>query len=479
MEPRHERREAIQMAGILLKRREDGQTEIHETAVGRLRERLTGDLLLPGDRGYDDARRVFNAMIDRRPGLIARCSGVADVVEAVRFARDHDLLTSVRGGGHNVSGNAVGDGAFMIDLTPMAGIRVDPSKQTVRAGPGLTWRQFDRETQAVGLATTGGVISSTGIAGLTLGGGIGYLARLHGLSCDNLISADVVTANGEVVTASTQDHPDLFWGLRGGGANFGVVTSFEYRLHEVREVTGGLILHPVGRARDGLRFYRDFMLTAPDALTVHAGLLTLPDGTKVLVFVVGCIAEGREAEAMLRPLREFGPPMTDLIRPMSYVELQQLLDASYPPGLYHYWKSSFLARPDDEALGRVITHFLEAPSPQSHVIIERLGGAVERIPPQATAFAYRTMPFDLFILGVWTNREEQEACVTWARDLWRVMDPFLGEGAYVNYLGGEADEGPDRIRRAYGGNYDRLAMIKTTYDPENRFRLNQNIIPAL
>ena len=466
------------MTNIVLKRREDGQTEISAAAVGRLRDHLTGDLVLPGDRGYDDARHVFNALIDRRPGLIARCSGPADVAEAVRFARDHDLLLSVRGGGHNVSGNAVGDGVFMIDLTPMAGITVNPSTRTARAEPGLTWKQFDRETQAVGLATTGGVISSTGIAGLTLGGGIGYLARLYGLSCDNLISGDVVTADGELVAASDQDHPDLLWGLRGAGANFGVVTSFEYRLHEVRDVTGGLILHPINRARDGLRFYRDFMLAAPDALTVHAGLLTLPDGMKVLAFVVGCIAHAPVAETMLRPLREFGPPMADLIRPMSYVELQQLLDASYPPGLCHYWKSSFLARPDDEALERVIAHFLEAPSPQSHVIIERLGGAVERVPPEATAFAHRTDPFDLFILGVWTDRQHQERCIRWAREFWGAMGSFLGDGAYVNYLGGEADEGRDRITSAYGRSYRQLAALKVRYDPDNRFRMNHNILQA-
>jgi len=466
------------MDGITARRREDGTTLISERAVATLRRAVAGGVLGPGDPGYDAARQVFNAQIDRRPALIARCATASDVVEAVRFARAQDLLVSVRGGGHNVSGNAVGDGALMIDLAPLTDVQVDAASRTARAGAGLTWRVFDRATQAAGLATTGGVISSTGIAGLTLGGGLGYLARLYGLTSDNLLSAEVVTAAGERITAGPDEHPDLFWGLRGGGGNFGVVTSFTYRLYPVGEVVGGLILHPVARAAEVLGFYREYLLAAPDALTVHAGLLTLPDGTKVAAFVVGCIADGREAEAMVRPLREFGSPLADLIRPMSYLDLQQLLDASYPPGLHHYWKSSFLARLDDAAIETLIAHFLEAPTPQSHVIIERLGGAIGRIPPDATAFAHRAMPFDLFILGVSTDRREQAACAEWARTLWQAMTPHLGAGAYLNYLGAEADEGRDRVRQAYGDHYQRLAAIKAAYDPENRFRLNHNIAPS-
>jgi FAD/FMN-containing dehydrogenase len=288
----------------------------------------------------------------------------------------------------------------------------------------------------------------------------------------------MVTAAGERITAGPEEHADLFWALRGGGGNFGVVTSFTYRLHPVGEVVGGLILHPIERAGEVLAFYRDYMLTAPDTLTVHAGLLTLPEGTKVAAFVVGCIAGGREGEAMVRPLREMGAPMADLIRPMSYLDLQQLLDASYPPGLHHYWKSSFLTRLDDPAIETLIAHFLEAPTPQSHLIVERLGGAIARVPAGATAFAHREMPFDLFILGVSTDRSEHAACAAWARTLWQAMGPSLGPGAYLNYLGAETDEGRDRVTAAYGAHYPRLAAVKAAYDPENRFRVNHNIAPA-
>jgi FAD/FMN-containing dehydrogenase len=449
-----------------------------EPVLGQLRTMVAGEVLGPDDRGYDDARRLFNASIDRWPALIARPRGVSDVMEIVRFARSHDLLVSVRGGGHNIAGNAVCDGGIMIDLSPMIGVRVDPERRTARAEGGVLWRRFDRETQAFGLATTGGLVSTTGIAGLTLGGGIGYLARLHGLTCDSLLSADVVTPDGMLLAASATEHSDLFWALRGGGGNFGVVTSFEYRLYPVASTVGGLLVYPLERARSALAVYRDFAPNAPDALTCHAGLLTLPDGTRVIAFVVAFVGSAQDAERVMRPLRTLGAPAADTIRPMSYVDLQQMLDASYPARLHHYWKSSFLAHLGDEAIDTLVDRFGRAPSPQCRLILEQLGGAIARAPGDATAFHHRKMVHNLLILGVWTQPEEREQCVRWARDLWAVMQPFAGPGAYVNYMGQEGDEGHERVRSAYGANYARLTRIKATYDPTNLFRLNQNIKPG-
>jgi FAD/FMN-containing dehydrogenase len=451
---------------------------IDEALLAQLRTNLAGQVLGRGDRGYQEAREVFNGMINRHPSLIVRCTGVADVLQAVRFARSSNLLVSVRGGGHNVAGNAVCEGGIMIDLSPMTSVRVDPLRRTARAAGGAPWRTLDRETQSFRLATTGGLISTTGIAGLTLGGGLGWLARLHGLTCDNLLSADIVTAEGEFLTASSTEHADLFWGLRGGGGNFGIVTSFEYRLHPVSSVVGGLLIHPLERAKEVLRFFREVSLDAPDTLTCYAGLLALPDGTRVVAFVVGFLGPEDEAESALRSLRSFGPPNADMIRPMLYCELQQMLDASYPSGLHHYWKSSFLANLSDEAVDTLVAHFLKAPSPQCHVIIEQLGGAIRQVARGETAFYHRDMPHDLLILGVWTKPDEKESCVNWARELWHAMQPFCGEGAYVNYLGQAGEEGAARVKSAYAGNYPRLMALKQKYDPTNFFRLNQNIQPG-
>jgi FAD/FMN-containing dehydrogenase len=452
--------------------------EIDDSAVGSLRAVVGREVLTPEDRAYEGARQVFNAAVDRRPALIVRCTSAADVIGSIRFAREQELVVSVRGGGHSIAGTSVADGGLMLDLSGMTSVRVSPHAQSARAEPGVTWQRFDRETQAFGLATTGGVVSTTGIAGLTLGGGLGYLARLYGLSCDNLLAADVVTAEGDLLMASAAQNTDLLWGLRGGGGNFGVVTSLEYRLHPVSAMMGGLLIHTIARARDALRFYREYTAGAPDALTCHAGLLTAPDGVRVLAFVVSFVGSETEAENVLAPLRAFGPPAADLLKPMTYTEIQRMMDASYPAGLHHYWTSSFLRGLSDDAIDVLIEAFHRAPTPQSHIVIEQLGGAAGRVSNDATAFAHRDMPFDLMLLGVGTQREEQEACRQWVRGVLSAMQPFSGGGAYVNYLGPETGESETRVRAAYGRNYARLAALKQKYDPDNFFRHNQNIHPG-
>jgi FAD/FMN-containing dehydrogenase len=455
-------------------------TVVAEEAVAAFKTTLRGALLRPGDDGYDAARTLWNAMIDKRPALIVRCAGVADVINAVNFARTYDLLVAVRGGGHNVAGNAVCDGGLMIDLSPMKSVHVDPVRRTARAEPGVTWREFDHETQAFGLATTGGVIPTTGIAGLTLGGGIGWLMGKHGLSCDNLLSVDVVTADGRLLKASATEHPDLFWGVRGGGGNFGVVTSFEYQLHAVGQVLGGMVIHPVERARDALKFYREFTRTAPDVLTSMAAFLTSPEGAPVVALVVcynGPLAEG---EKVLQPLRAFGPPAADHIGPMPYTALQGMLEAGFPPGLQNYWKSNFLKDLSDDAIAVMIDYFAQMPAPTSALVIEHIGGAVSRVGEDATAFTHRQAPYNLLIVGIWPNLADNDTNIRWVRQTWDAMQPFSSGAVYVNYLGQAADEGAERIKEAYGvAKYERLLALKKQYDPTNLFRLNQNINPLV
>jgi hypothetical protein len=451
-----------------------------EGVVEALRASLRGPLLRAGDAGYDAARAIWNGMIDRRPALIARCAGVADVIHGVNFARAHHLLLAVRGGGHNVAGNAVCDGGLMLDLSGMKSVRVDPVRRTARAEPGLTWGEFDHETQAFGLATTGGQISTTGIAGLTLGGGWGYLARKYGLASDNLLSADLVTANGQLLTASATENADLFWGVRGGGGNFGVVTSFEYQLHPVGPVLAGVVIHPFEQAREVLQLYREFTRAAPDKLASGAVCITLPDGTPV-VGVVVCYNGPLEAgERVLQPLRAFGTPLADQIGIMPYTAAQKLVDAFYPPGLQQYWKSSFLQEISDAAIDTIVAYCAQRPSPLCHMLIEHtLGGAVSRVDREATAFNHRDVQYTFMSLGVCTDPAEAEQCVRWAREFWDAMQPFLTTDVYVNYLGPEADEGAERLHAAYGPEkYQRLVALKNTYDPTNLFRLNQNIKPT-
>ncbi len=442
--------------------------------------RLRGKLLRPFDPGYDEARRIWNGMIDRRPALIVRCAGVADVIASVDFARTTGLTVAVRGGGHNVAGNAVCDGGIMIDLSGMRSVRVDPAARTARVEPGATWGDFDHETLAFGLATTGGVVSSTGVAGLTLGGGIGWLHGRHGLSCDNLLSVDIVTADGRLLHASSDENPDLFWGVRGGGGNFGIVTSFEFRLHPVDMVVGGLVIYPAQLARDILRSYRAFVANAPDEFTSTAILTTSPEGHPVLIIGAcynGPIEEGIE---FIRPLREFAPPIVDMLGPIPYRVLQTMTDAGFPAGMLNYWKSNFVNDLDDELIDILLERFSVVASPKTALLIEACGGMMRRVDPEATAFHHRNSPYNILIVGIWTDPTRNETNIDWVRATWNAIQPFSSGGVYVNYLGRESDEGSNRIDTAYGAEkFARLTALKNRYDPTNLFSMNQNIRPTV
>lgn len=445
-------------------------------ALQAFRAGLQGPLLSPGDAEYEAARGVWNAMIDRKPALIARCTGTADIVVAVNFARAHGLLLAVHGGGHSVAGNAVCDGGLMIDLSLMKAIEVDPTARIARAQGGVLWSEFDAATQAHGLATTGGAVSTTGIAGLTLGGGWGFLLRRFGLACDNVLEVEIVTADGRVRTANETEHADLFWGIRGGGGNFGVATAFTYQLHPVGPtVLGGLVLHPLERAREALQFYRDFCPGAPDELTIIPGIITAADGSRVIALIACYAGDLEEGERVLEPLRRFGEPLADLIAPMPYTSLQQLFDEAYPYGRRNYWKTSFMDEISDQAIDTMLAWFETVPSPYSAIEIEQFGGATGRVDEQATAFGHRGSAYNLVVTCGWTDPAEDELQIEWARGLWRAMQPFSRDVGYVNYF--SVDE-QDRVKAAYGAKHERLVALKTTYDPTNLFRVNQNIQPA-
>ena len=450
---------------------------LEEAAVHDFAASLRGPLLRPGDNGYDEARKVWNGMIDRRPALIARCAGVVDVIAAVRFARAHELLVAVRGGGHNITGNAVCEGGLMIDLSPMKSVRVDPVGRTARAEAGLTWGEYNRETQAFGLASTGGVVSTTGIAGLTLGGGLGWLMGKHGLSCDNLLSADLVTANGQLLTASAEQNPDLFWGLRGGGGNFGVVTSFEYKLHRVGPVLAGMVIHPIAQAKEVLRFYRDYARSGADELLAAAALMTSHEGAPVVVIIVAYIGDLATGERVVAPVRKFGAPLADTIAPTSYVQLNTLFDAAVPyGGVQRYWKSSFLKELGDDLLEVMIARSAKMLSPMSMVLFFHMRGAAARVDANETAFGLRDDQWDYDVISQWTDPRESADHIQWTREFWTAVEPFASGEVYVNHL--DAEEGT-RIRAAYRHNYDRLVALKNKYDPTNLFRLNQNIQPTV
>ena len=442
------------------------------------RSTFRGTLIAPGDPTYDEARRVWNGTVDRRPALIARCTGTEDVLRAVELAREHRLPVAVRGGGHSVAGNAVCDGGLAVDLSPMRAITVDPQRRLARAEGGALWGDLDRAAQTHGLATTGGIVSTTGVAGLTLGGGIGWLARSYGLACDNLVSVDLVTADGGRRTVSAEEHPDLFWAVRGGGGNFGVVTALDFRLHAVGPVLGGLLVHPFAAARDLLRLYRDVVESAPPELAIYAVLTSSPAGDPAAVIAACYNGSPAAGEVALRPLRTFGGPLADGIEPTSYLAVQTMLDAFYPRGLLNYWKSSFLTEMPDAAIDILLRCTEQRPTPMCHIAIEQLGGAIRRMGPEETAFAHRDMPYCFLCLGVCTDEAEYEACVGWVRSTWKAMQPYAA-GVYVNYMGTEADEGRERLHAAYAhGHYERLAALKARYDPDNMFRVNQNIEPA-
>jgi FAD/FMN-containing dehydrogenase len=456
----------------------DGTTRPLElTDVENLRARMRGSVLTAADAGYDAARRIWNAMIDKRPAVIARCAGDTDVIEAVRFAAAHGMLVSVRGGGHNVAGTAVCEGGLMIDLSPMKGIRVDPVARTAWAQPGLLWQEFDQATQAFGLATTGGTVGETGIAGLTLGGGVGWLVRKYGLTCDNLLAADVVTADGQLRHVSSEEDSDLFWALRGGGGNFGVVTSFQYRLHPLPSVLGGLIIHPRSAARDVIRFHRDFIASAPEELTSYVALLTAPDGQPVVALASCYCGDLEEGERVLRPMREFGSPLVDDMKPMPYAGVQGLFGPGFPWGRRNYWKSSFLRELPDAVVNAVVEQADRAPSLLSAVVLEYYGGAASRVATDATAFPHRDAIYNLVILGQWSDAAEDQVHISWARDCWEAVRPWSSGAVYMNAL--SEDAGAMSVRDAYGANYARLATIKAAFDPNNLFRLNQNIAPAM
>ncbi|MEA2783335.1 MAG: hypothetical protein QOK29_4879 [Rhodospirillaceae bacterium] len=457
-----------------LKRR-DG-TVVDSAKVEGFKDDFRGQAILPGDAGYDTARRIWNASIDKRPGLVARCSGVADVVHAVKFARANDLLVAVRSGGHNVGGRALCDDGIVIDLSGMKGVFVDPRQRTALVQAGATLGDVDRETHVHGLAVPAGVVSRTGIAGLTLGGGVGWLVRKYGLTCDNLLSCEVVTADGTVLTAHDETNADLFWGLRGGGGNFGIVTTFLYRAHPVSTVLGGLIVH--GRDQSGavLRYYRDFVASAPEELTAFAGLVATPDGKPAIAVIVCYCGDLAEGERVLKPLRGFGSPLVDTVQPMPFPAMQKILDNAFPDGTFNYWKSTFVKELSDGAIDLIVGHADRAQSPLSTIVIEFYGGAAGRVENAATAFAQRQAEYDIGIMAQWTDTAESDRHIAWACELSDALKPHSSGGYLLNFL---SDESPDTIRAAFGSNHARLVELKNKYDPTNFFSLNQNISPAV
>ncbi len=454
------------------------RTTLGTAEIATLRAGLRGRLLLCGDEGYEGARRVWNGNVDRRPALIARCVDAADVQQAVSFAkRQGGLLVSVRGGGHSAPGYGTNDGGLVIDLSSMKAISVDPGKRTARAEGGVLWRELDSQTQAHGLATTGGTVSNTGIGGLTLGGGMGWLMGKHGLTIDNLLSVDVVTADGQLRKASATENPDLFWALRGGGGNFGVVTAFEYRLHPVTQVLGGMVIYPLDQATEVLRFYRDFCPTLPDEAEANAALLTSPEGMRVAALLLGYNGPIEEGEKILEPARRFGKPVADLVAPMPYGARQLMLDApNAEHGLHRYWRSAFTEQISDALIEALVAGAAKFSSPLSALIFFYVHGAGTRVPASETAFAARRPQWDFDAIGQWTEGSESAAHIAWLRDLWSRAEPHLQGSAYINHIA--ADDQPEKVRASFGDNYRRLRELKAVFDPNNLFRVNANIPPA-
>ena len=445
--------------------------------VEELRAGFAGLVVAPGDAGYDEVRRVHNGLVDKHPALIVRCAGAEDVVAALRLGRDAGLEISVRGGGHNVAGKAVTDGGVMIDLSLLKQIEVDPVDRTVTAGGGVTWGELNQAAHLHGLATTGGLVSTTGIAGLTLGGGIGWLLGKYGLAIDNLLSAEVVLASGAVVQASEESEPDLFWAIRGGGGNFGVVTEFRYQAHPLRTVLGGAAVHPLEATPEVFAFYRDFTRSLPDDLSAFLALRHAPDGSGMKLCGVAVCHAGEDeprAEVEVKRVREFGPPAMDLIERIPYPVVNTLLDDAFQRGSFNYWKSAFFTELNEQVVTKLIEAYENAPTPLCFLVVEHFHGAAVRVDPAATAFPHRQTGYDCIILSQWNDPAETETGIRWARETYESLLPHLTDGAYVNYLD---NDDASRVRAAYGPNYDRLAELKRKYDPDNTFRLNQNIVP--
>jgi FAD/FMN-containing dehydrogenase len=459
---------------------------IERNIIDSFRTRLRGPLLLPGEPGYDEGRAIWNAMIDRRPALIVRCLGVVDVISAVNFAREQGLALSIKGGGHNIAGLAVCDGGVMLDMSLMRGVWVDPDAATARAQPGCLLGDVDRETQVHGLAAVLGFVSMTGIAGLTLGGGFGYLTRRFGWTSDNVLSMDVVTAEGRVVRSSEKENSDLFWGLRGGGGNFGVVTSFEYKLHPVGpEVMAGGIAWSAEHAHDVIEMYRAFTEQAPPELACILALRIAPPapwlaksvhGQPIVAIFVCHTGAIKEGEKQIAPIKAFGSPVGDIIQPRSYVSQQSLLDGTQPKGRRYYWKSEYLPGLEAEMLAKAIEHAQRIVSPHSAILLFPVDGALNRLPEDHSAVGNRDAAFVLNIAASWENAEDDQANIDWSRAAWRDMRRFSTGGTYVNFL--TEEEGDERVHAAYGNNYDRLVDVKTKWDRENLFRTNKNIAPA-
>ncbi len=437
--------------------------------------KINGTVLQSGDAEYDNARKVWNAMIDRKPTLIAQCTNADDISECVRFAKKNNMIVSVKGGGHNVAGNAVCDGGLMIDLSKMKEIKVDATNKTATAEPGVILREFDAATTAHGLATTGGTVSDTGLAGLTLGGGLGWLMGKYGLTVDNLLGAEMVLSNGEQVTVDEDNHPDLFWAIRGGGGNFGIVSKFKYQLHSFgTNVMAGMILYPMEQAKSVMKFYREYARTAPDELMAYSGFIVTPDGLPVTMLLPAWLGDLEEADKHIAPLRAFGTPIADMIAEIPYTALQSILDAAAPTGIRRYWKSGYFTDLSDELLDIVLKYVATRPSPMSPVLFLHIRGAAARTPTEATAFGNRRDQWDSDIISQWLDVTDDEKNITWTRNFWKEIEP-LTNGVYVNHLGGDDDP---RIANAYGPNFERLKAIKKKYDPDNFFRMNNNIKPA-
>jgi FAD/FMN-containing dehydrogenase len=438
-----------------------------------LRRVLNCPILTPDDVGYPTARKVWNGMIDRKPSAIVRPTSISDVIQTVRFAREQGIAASVRGGGHSVAGKAVADGVMMIDLSLMREVQVDPGKQTALVQGGATWGEFDRRSEEFGLATTGGVISSTGVCGLTLGGGIGWLMGKHGLSCDNVVSADLVNADGNHLSVSATENEDLFWAIRGGGGNFGIVSALEFRLHQLPFVHGGVMLYPRPVAVDLLRQYRDLTLNAPDELTAYAALLVGHGHPMAAIALCHCGSEDEGAAASKR-FQLSTPPVADMTGKKKYTEIQTMLDFSAPAGQHYYFKCPFLRDLTDDAIQTIVDFAETMPSEQTQIVIEHMHGAASRVSVAQTAFGLRRVHYSINIMPSWTDPAMAEKCIDWARELASALEVFGASDAYVNYLG---DEGPSAVKASYGANYARLADLKKKYDPDNFYRFNQNITP--